>query len=212
MPQPKLLFLHGGGTNANIFRVQSRRLAALLKPHFELVYLNAILESRAGPGVLAFFEDAGPYREWLRDLIPGAEDADESTNSLDHLVTAFRRKGPFVGIVAFSQGAKMAVHLLRRLEAEKKGRRTEFVVAICGTVPYFFDDGGVRNEMLAVKTESVHVMGDNDPYRLQSEKLVDCFDPESRRVVRFKGGHLMPGDESINKLLLNIILHAYDDM
>jgi pimeloyl-ACP methyl ester carboxylesterase len=224
---PKLLFLHGAGTNAAIFRIQSRNLAALLKTHFELVYLDGFLPSPPGPGVLPFFEGAGPYLKWLCDE-PVRDEALhwQCADGVDRLVAEYRRLGPFVGVVGFSQGAKAGMYLVRRLEELNEAGELRIFVAVCGTSPFEGgrevdgqeEENGIRKEGFReslekglVKTESVHVIGDNDPWRVPSETLVGFFEGP-KRVVRFKGAHHMPVEEEVNKLVVDLILAAYADM
>ncbi len=274
MMRPKILCLHGSGTNAAIFAVQSRKLAALLAPHFDLVYVDAPLECGPGPGVLPFFEGAGPFRRWLfderpGDLSPSADAAGDERNrgeggerervdlhpaeSMDFLLATYRSKGPFVGVLAFSQGAKAGMLLLRRVQEERakpnarpagRGERVltlpDFMVAVCGTAPFqgvgYRDDEGNGDgdgdlasaerawneerrrgfkESLAkgvVNVESIHVIGERDPWRPESEALVEFFDADNRRVIRFDGEHQMPVDYGVNTLLANLMVSAYEGL
>ncbi|KAK0717681.1 serine hydrolase FSH [Lasiosphaeria miniovina] len=230
--RPKILCLHGWGTNAEIFQIQSRRLAALLEPHFELVYINGPAEASPGPGVLPFFEGSGPFYGYLNDSSAAAEEAAGgwAEGDLDKLVSDFRREGPFVGILAFSQGAKAAWHLLRRLEEESAAadagrslvtppnsqqRRVGFVVAVCGTAPYFqsaptADIKRAAAAHVVTGVDTIHVIGDDDLYRAESEALVGFFDAPSRLAVRFPGAHHMPADHAFNASLANLIVHTFD--
>lgn len=56
---PHILCLHGGGTNARIFRVQCRVLEAQLKNKFRLCYAEAPFASNAGPDVLSAYKNGG---------------------------------------------------------------------------------------------------------------------------------------------------------
>jgi len=217
--RPKILMLMGGGTNVGIFEMQTRKLATLLSPDFDLVYIEAPLDSGPGLGVLPIFEGAGPFKTWIRDEPLGAEKMD--WEQLDDLYARFHAKGPFAGIVSFSQGAKAALHLIRRLEKEGNEGALRFIVAICATCPYqgITDPEDPRaplfQESLArgrAELESIHVIADSDPLRKQSEALVQFFDEHNRKVVRFKGGHHMPQEDSVNKLLAQYIMYAYQGM
>lgn len=132
-----------------------------------------------------------------------------------------------VGVVGFSMGAKVGMELVRRLAMkERAGGGVKVFVAVCGTVP--FQGGGLLlsgdnnsveeeakekgyRESLAkglVKVEAVHLIGDADPWRPESEKLVGFFEEEKRTVIRFKGEHQMPLDVAINKQVVSIIMAA----
>src|SRR5690349_18966549 len=63
---PRILCLHGGGSNATVFRTQCRILIAGLKSHFRLVFADAPFISQAGPCVLSVYADCAPFRRWLR--------------------------------------------------------------------------------------------------------------------------------------------------
>jgi hypothetical protein len=55
---PRILCLHGGGTNARIFRAQCCALINQLRHEFRLVFAQAPFNSEAGPDVLSV------YSEW----------------------------------------------------------------------------------------------------------------------------------------------------
>ncbi|KAH1498189.1 hypothetical protein KXV92_004427 [Aspergillus fumigatus] len=65
---PRLLCLHGGGTNARIFRMQCRVLEKHLGRTFRLVYAQGpFTVVQPGPDVTSVYKDYGPFRSWLRD-------------------------------------------------------------------------------------------------------------------------------------------------
>ncbi|KAK4201950.1 putative serine hydrolase [Triangularia verruculosa] len=210
--KPKILFLHGSGTNPLIFRIQSRALVSLLTPHFEVVFLPGFHECPAGPGVLPFFEGAEPYLKWLSDSTPQEEKVHWS--ELERLVDEVERQGPFVGVVGFSQGAKAGMELVRYLE--NKGKEVRFWVGVCGTVP--FQGGGSEERKKGYrdslglgrvsKTASFHLIGEDDPWRGESEALVGFFDDGTRRVRRFNGGHQVPLNKGVNQELVDWALAA----
>ncbi|KAK4155749.1 serine hydrolase FSH [Chaetomidium leptoderma] len=240
--KPKILLLHGSGTNASIFGLQSRKLAALLQPHFDLVYLDAPTPCPPGPGVLPFFEGCEPYLTWMDDSGAVPEQAYWEGEAFEKLVGEVRglmaleeEEGGLVGVVGFSMGAKVGMEVVRRLEADdnieeggekgKTGGGVKVVVAVCGTVPF---RGGVASSTTAasegdearekayrasldkgrVKAESVHLIGDGDPWRAEGEKLVEFFEDEGRRVIRFRGAHHMPADDAVNRQVVRVILAA----
>lgn len=117
---PRILCLHGGGTNAKIFRAQCRVLERKLRPTFRLCYADAPLASQAGPDVTSVYQEFGPFRAWLR-WRPDDGQNDASTivegieTSLRIAMTEDDSKGAFgdwVGLLGFSQGAKVCASLL----------------------------------------------------------------------------------------------------
>ena len=123
LPLPRLLCLHGGGTNARIFHSQTRALRALLQPYFHLCFVDApFICQSPGPDVSAVYENFGPYRRWLRwqaahpevesnTVVKAIEAAIEAAMIEDDAKGA---TGEWVGVLGFSQGAKVAASLLLR--------------------------------------------------------------------------------------------------
>lgn len=121
---PRILCLHGGGTSSLIFTFQSRRLVKFLQPHFRLVFIDAPHECGPGPGVLPFFEGAGPYYQWV------SKTEEEEEQVRERIEEALGKKDddddddgnkagqPFVGVIGFSQGARVAAGLLHQAEAQ----------------------------------------------------------------------------------------------
>jgi hypothetical protein len=168
----------------------------------------------------------------MDDTSPGAEQAYYDGGDIAKLVEEVWGIGDVVGVVGFSMGAKVGMEVVRRLEAgdgeggggggggDKGAAGVKVVVAVCGTVPFQGGGrGGVDEEEQArekgyreslarglVKAESVHLIGAGDPWRGESEKLVDLFGEEKRRVIRFSGGHHMPADDAMNRQVARIIM------
>ncbi|EQB55256.1 citrinin biosynthesis oxydoreductase CtnB [Colletotrichum gloeosporioides Cg-14] len=118
---PRILCLHGGGTNSFVFKSQARSLIRQLGPHFRFVFTNAPFISDAGPNVLPLYKDCGPFRTWLPWA--GAENIATDKegviaaieNSLHQAMEDDDGKGatgPWVGLLGFSQGAKLCASLL----------------------------------------------------------------------------------------------------
>ncbi|CAG8888046.1 unnamed protein product [Penicillium egyptiacum] len=51
---PRILCLHGGGSNAHIFKTQCRVVSRMLEPYLRFAYAEAPLDSMPGPDVLRF--------------------------------------------------------------------------------------------------------------------------------------------------------------
>lgn len=117
---PRILCLHGGGTNARIFRMQCRVLERRLRPHFRFVYAEAPIPARPGPDVVAAYKDCGPFKAWLRvrpddpahdasQILEGIEDSLSTARQIDNYRGA---TGKWVGLLGFSQGAHLAASIL----------------------------------------------------------------------------------------------------
>lgn len=129
---PRILCLHGGGTNARIFHMQCRSLAHQLKSQFRLVFAEAPFSATAGPDVLTVYAECGPFKRWVVTVAPNAVEAQPAATwrALEASVgTAMRRddevgaSGDWVAVLGFSQGAKMAASLL--LRAQERGNTME---------------------------------------------------------------------------------------
>ncbi|ORY68205.1 serine hydrolase-domain-containing protein [Pseudomassariella vexata] len=147
---PRILCLHGGGTNARIFRAQCRVLSRQLEPYFRLVYVEAPFDSQPGPDVVSVYADYGPFKRWLRWLPDHAELEDRAAvKDINNSIQAAMDEdddigatGEWVGLLGFSQGAKLAASLLFRqqkrvekLGAKQAGSTWKFAVLLAGRAP-----------------------------------------------------------------------------
>ncbi|CAI7673676.1 unnamed protein product [Penicillium manginii] len=191
---PRILCLHGGGSNAAVFQSQCRRLIAQLKSEFRFVFAQAPFLSEAGPDVMSVYKEAKRQ-----------DDAKGAT-------------GAWVGLLGFSQGAKMCASILYRQQVrqEQLGRRSgdseyDFGILIAGRAPFVcldphldlhsplpdvsqITDGkyeGPCPNVLRIPT--VHVHGIRDPHvALHRQLFSDFSSAESRRFVEWDGGHRVP--------------------
>lgn len=158
---PRILCLHGGGTNARIFSAQCRAIKEALKHEFRLVFAEAPFSSHAGPDVLSVYKDWAPFKRWLRWLPshhnPGPEaiiDAlDQSLYNAMVLDDMRGATGDWVALLGFSQGAKVSASLLYRQQLEEEihghGRaRTNFRfgVLFAGRAPLVCLDPEVESD------------------------------------------------------------------
>ncbi|KPM43459.1 hypothetical protein AK830_g3095 [Neonectria ditissima] len=114
---PRILCLHGGGVNAQIFELQCRGLIARLRGSLRLVFVDAPFLSAPHPSVVSVYGDHGPFRRWLRWQPDHPEvDAEAAAAEIRYQCRAAMRddpgRGDWVGVLGFSQGAKIAASLL----------------------------------------------------------------------------------------------------
>ena len=176
---------------------------------------------------MPFFEGCDPFATWMDDTSAAAEDAywalDNEGSGAAKLLSSVEKLvreeggGELVGVVGFSMGAKVGMEVVRRLEARGggEGKGVRVMVSVCGTVPYrgggdaAREEGGRRMlERGLVKAQSVHLIGETDPWRAEGEKLIKFFAEERRKVIWFKGGHHMPAEDAVNKQVAKIMLAA----
>lgn len=137
LDKPRILCLHGGGTNASILEVQARSYIPKLAPYFRLVFPEAPFLCAPHPAVIPVYEDFGPFRMWSRwskeQPVCGGDPDCENENVLSEWDYQMRSAmeaddaqgatGEWVGLLGFSQGAKVAASLLfeQQLRLEDKG-------------------------------------------------------------------------------------------
>ncbi|KAK3304866.1 serine hydrolase FSH [Chaetomium strumarium] len=116
---PRILCLHGGGTNARIFRAQCRVIRLHLAASFRLVFAEGPFSSPPSPDVESVYGEWGPFRSWLPPAPGKVSDID--IGSIDSSIAAAVRAddeagatGRCVGLLGFSQGAGVAASLLWR--------------------------------------------------------------------------------------------------
>ncbi|KAI4220884.1 MAG: hypothetical protein L6R36_007300 [Xanthoria steineri] len=220
---PCLLCLHGGGTSAHIFAIQVGRLQRALAKHFRFVFVDGPFICPPGPGVLPFFEGMGPYRRWINK-----DGCDE-----DKVRPLLKKKmaedgGNFVGVLGFSQGARLALGLLHEKQEQRAEAFNEFGfgVFICGTYPplglssalfpttptaqfetQYWDSK--HDSILRIPT--VHVMGDRDPFLHKSRLLSRCSDPASTSVMQFAMGHSLPVAPADTQRVANKVIALHEN-
>ncbi|KAL4815497.1 hypothetical protein BDW67DRAFT_176305 [Aspergillus spinulosporus] len=120
---PRILCLHGGGANAAIFQAQARMLIRAL-PGFRLVFADAPYRSPPGTGIVPASCAILNGLEMCKRCDPGT--------------------GPWVGLLEFSQGAKVAASVLYRQQMNMKRMNDEdadcyrFAVLMAGRGPLVF--------------------------------------------------------------------------
>ena len=213
---PAILCLHGAGTSGRIFRLQARTVLRLLQSRFRFIFVDAPFESLPGPGALPTYADMKPYLWWHCD--------EASAGRFDISLEEIRRRRrevrgllakeladhpDVVGIMAFSQGARVATGLCLD---EELGRQIKFAVLFAGTFPALEigEDGSsgsrsirdsdpdadadtVTPSLAKSNIPSVHVQGTSDPWAAEGDRLKTTYFAEQfATVVRFAGGHTCP--------------------
>jgi pimeloyl-ACP methyl ester carboxylesterase len=132
-PLPRILCLHGGGVNAAIFEVQSRSLVRHLQHSFRLVWADAPFFCDPHADIIDVYGSYAPFRRWLRWLPEHAEiDAESCIDEIGYAIrTAMEDDdreggtGEWVGLMGFSQGAKLSASLLLEQQVrEHEARRS----------------------------------------------------------------------------------------
>ncbi|KAJ9156845.1 Esterase LovG [Coniochaeta hoffmannii] len=114
----RILCLHGGGVNATVFRLQCRRfLTGTFASHFRLVFVDAPFPCPAHPAIERVYGDYGPFYRWLRwqdhhEEVDASEAAGMILSQCKTAMDSDPGTGDWVGVLGFSQGAKIAASLL----------------------------------------------------------------------------------------------------
>lgn len=235
---PRILCLHGGGTNARIFKTQCRILRAQLRPYVRLVFAEAPYASKPGPDVVCVYSDWGPFRSWLpplqsaththpqqsttcpildsttfaseKDIRGYTEDIDWCLHEAMERDTLAGATGEFIGVLGFSQGAKMAASLLLRAQnAGQHGNDEDdallgfrFAVLLAGRGPLLqleapSGSGSLptagHSRLTTIRRPTVHVHGLLDHgLAHHQEMLGTCCAAGSATLVEWDGAHRVP--------------------
>ncbi|OAA37668.1 citrinin biosynthesis oxydoreductase CtnB [Metarhizium rileyi] len=224
---PRILCLHGGGVNGTVFRLQCRAIIARLAHAFRLVFMDAPYPSNAHSDIVTVYGEYAPFYRWLAwnaaepDLPPAAGADDIMDSCLD----AMRRdagSGPWVGVLGFSQGAKVAASLLwaqqraqEALPAVESRTQFKFGVLMAGSAPILHLDRRLpqpRHIAAAamfstafddypdapfghhvLRVPTVHVHGLQDPGIENHRRLLSLYcEPGSTSLVEWDAGHRLP--------------------
>ncbi|KAL9110679.1 MAG: hypothetical protein Q9227_004856 [Pyrenula ochraceoflavens] len=227
---PRILCLHGGGTNATIFRMQCRVLERALSQSFRFLYAEAPFPAQPGPDVTSVYQKHGPFKAWLRIRPEDPEhDAFDITDQIDESINMAIAEddmrgatGEVVGLLGFSQGAKVAASILYAQQTLRSQRATpvwpdfRFAVLLAGRGPLVWllpeqkmPMGLVDATHLSTLTEdpplkegsdqhilrvpTIHVHGLKDPGLPLHRKLLSRYcDPNSVRLIEWEGEHRVP--------------------
>lgn len=194
----------------------------MLIPHFRLCFAQAPFLSQPGPDVLSVYEQFGPFRAWLRwspDNVVGDTDGVS-----EEIITAIERAmreddlvgadGRWVGLLGFSQGAKVCASILRAQQRRRDRHDWQnflFAVLMAGRAPLIdlepigHDDYHEDGDLLY--TPTIHVHGLNDPnLHLHRKLLHEQFEPSSASLMEWDGDHRIPlKTKDVTRLVAEIL-------
>lgn len=220
---PRILCLHGGGVNAQVFEMQARVIAAHLRNTFRLVYLDAPFAASPHPDIVQVYGDCGPFYRWLRwqpdhPAIDARSAAEEIMTHVLRRMENDEGTGEWVGVLGFSQGAKIAASLLwaqEKLGPERAKTSFKFGVIMAGSAPVvmldwrlpcpqhvtnantdattFEDWPNAPEGDHVLATPTLHVFGLLDPGLRRHRILRDKYcKVGTTRTVEWDGGHRLP--------------------
>ncbi|TQV91938.1 citrinin biosynthesis oxidoreductase CtnB [Cordyceps javanica] len=229
MSKPIIICLHGRGSNAEIFEIQSMPLIRLLEHRFDCVFVEAPNECEAGPNILPIFEDEAPFYSWLGSG-PSSKTAStyEAIEATTQLLDDLESSTPDIaGILGFSQGAAVGLGLLLRDERRRimglpcVGYRFG-VFAGEVRLPVLLEQGdwdsgastpsinsGYDRPILGLTTPTIHATGRTDTMAAQGARLSQSGIGPHADVFNYDGGHAMPQNPKDTQYLAQWVNTTY---
>ena len=228
--RPIILCLHGGGSNATVFKIQCRRLVWTLGSQFQFVFAQAQFEGTPGFGMLPVFESCAPFYRWVHRKWTLGEGATEATPAEEvrlvdaSLDEAVRREAGedgwrrVVGVVGFSQGARLVGGLLLRQKLWERDQpeddckwQFKFGVFVGGPYPPIAMSEDVEQEQydLLKEVPTVHAWGRDDHVGSGCEEMRKACESDVCFDMQFSGGHHMPLKDVEAKDLCDLIMAAW---
>ncbi len=209
---PRLLCLHGGGSNALIFRAQCRGLRKQLRLNFRFCFAQASYPTQPGPDVASVYRSFGPCWAWIpwppEEADPPVSEklvaADRIKRSLQEAMArddALGGTGEWMGLVGFSQGARVCASILSAQQwllgqdvhihwwtDAMPVFRFGILMAGRGSLIPFSPIQPLRQDSMRIPT--LHVHGLRDPrLALHRQLLENHFNSSCARVVEWNGDH-----------------------
>eukprot|EP00668_Euglena_longa_P001762 GGOE01002072.1.p1 GENE.GGOE01002072.1~~GGOE01002072.1.p1 ORF type:complete len:274 (+),score=51.80 GGOE01002072.1:73-822(+) len=198
----RILCLHGYLQSADKFRGKSYGLMKGLKKQAEFDFIDAphLIEP------IDVAEGAAPRYTWWRSVdVPTGKRYDGFWESVQRIVEVLKLKGPYDGILGFSQGAMMAALMLAvvmgdsEVDAVDLPRPTRHALKAhlrFGILAGGFKPRDIRLHRLFAEpvrgVQTLHIIGESDalvpPER--SHELADLF--ADAEVMTHAGGHYIP--------------------
>ena len=176
-------------------------------------------------GMLPVFASCAPFYRWVSrrfkvgdsdvELTP-ADEVQAVDEILDKVITENGGYESFVGVIGFSQGARLTPGLLLRqlMEVRDHGRSKwnfKFGVMIGGPFPpiSFTPPEMEIDYDLLKQIPTVHGWGRDDPVRGGCRPMADICDSPNTFVMDFEGGHHLPLKNEEANELCDLILEAW---
>ncbi|KAK5991907.1 Esterase dbaE [Cladobotryum mycophilum] len=114
---PRIFCLHGGGVNGPVFEMQLRAVKYVFKDRFRFVFVDGPYLCPPHQAIVQVYGSNGPFRRWLRwldeqEYFDAHQVSTDVINKCREAMANDKGSGPWVGVLGFSQGAKIAASLL----------------------------------------------------------------------------------------------------
>ena len=212
--KPVMVMLHGSGSSAAIFGIQTHLLARELSKRFHLVYLDASNPSAPGPGILPFFAEMPGYYQWIGEGELPAQARYEELGTVAQYIQAQLaerniKRSEVVAFLGFSQGAMVALGMLglRTLE-ESVFENLRFAVAIgAGASGNPIQMQGIEDMVTTLSERLDRDDGKFPGYSVQASGVKDAWYQDGKHIARmcarnttktmdYRDGHVVPRQKS----------------
>ncbi|KAL7805587.1 serine hydrolase domain-containing protein [Trichoderma aethiopicum] len=164
----RFLCLHGRGTSAQIFELQTARLREQLSDH-EFVFIDGVVETEPSEGAEAVADE---FFGWFDQPVTPAH----TRQVLQGLIDFITANGPFHGLMGFSEGGIVAATLLAH-DARERFAGLECGILMSAAPP--LDPAGILEgqgdpptlrcltpavDGTAIRVPTAHVVGANEPF------------------------------------------------
>lgn len=211
-----------------IFDIQLVRLQRVLSPFFNFVFIDAPFESEPGPGVLPVFEGCEPFYSWTPmeaqwyEGIMNEKSLEVVTKELQKHEAAGME---VVGVLAFSQGTRMAAGLLHAQETRERGHKLldsnegevslrtkfKFGVFLMGSWPPLVLSS-TDKEMRRISIPTLHVVGAQDQWRNNGCKLKEeYFNQSNAKFMELQVGHHLPAKDEETLMISEEVLRLWNE-
>jgi hypothetical protein len=185
--KPRLLCLHGAGSNGEIAAFQTAGLD--LQNRFVCVYLRAPHTTRPAPGLEHFSE--GPFHAWADASRSASDQEDQWDESLGCIAEYCKGENPFDGVYGFSQGASIITDFSHtgvwKTRFGMKACPWKFAILACGAGGYRINTP--RAGSTAIDIPSFHIFGKKDNLLNGSRAVAEYWAPSRRVTHTHDRGH-----------------------
>lgn len=201
----RILAIHGYAQSESVFKGKLGSLRKGFKKEIDFTFITA---PHKVPMEINFADrggdlDAEGYGWWFNtedhyfraiepsNLCVGFED------SLTLVEKTFREKGPFDGILGFSQGAAFATILCAMQQKKLLQINFEFAIIISGFKSLCAPHAVYYDEQINIPSLHIYGLSDQVIPREVTEELCELF--TNKKILTHEGGHYIPGKKEIYK-------------
>eukprot|EP00920_Eleutheroschizon_duboscqi_P013945 GHVT01032687.1.p1 GENE.GHVT01032687.1~~GHVT01032687.1.p1 ORF type:complete len:241 (-),score=15.37 GHVT01032687.1:1103-1825(-) len=194
----RILCLPGWRTSKTIMEIQMD-IAGLRKTCNSMATFIAVNPSYEAqpdpPDAIKALDPQGPYYQWwyIDEARSNYECVYQGMNgTIDNIADELRVRGPYDGILGFSQGSGVAT-ILAALQADGDKRfvgRFRFVILVCGFQPRDKSIQQLFQKVTQIKIPSLHVYGTADPMYASCRHCVSLY--KRPITLEHSRGHSFP--------------------